>query len=88
MSVGAKPPLRGNAREALPEGKTMDEKARMRADLQLQVNQALTRIRELRAERDGQLAVLDEARRQLAVLDNVPDIEGSFEFAAQRGGWD
>ncbi len=65
----------------------MDEKGRMRADLQLQANQALTRIRELQIEKDEQWAVLIEARRQLAVLD--PDsIEASFDIAAQRGGWD
>ncbi len=65
----------------------MDEKERIRENLQLVANQALTRIKELAAEKQEQWDVLLEARRQLAILD--PDsIEASFDIAAQRGGWD
>ncbi len=36
----------------------------------------------------GNDILLFEVRRPLITLDTTPDIEGSFEIATQRGGWD
>ena len=36
----------------------------------------------------GNDILLIEVRRPLIILDTTPDIEGSFEIAAKRGGWD
>ncbi len=61
----------------------MDEKeqmkARVRADLQLQANQALTRIRGLLAERNEQWVVLADAQRKLAELDTQ---DGTYNAVA------
>ncbi len=47
----------------------MENKERIRENLQLVANQALTRIRELQVERNEQWVVLADAQHKLAVLD-------------------